>query len=136
MLDLRLSLTTTQIMRVSVDLRVKDALGTPVGFGTVGACNPRELIVLEVGENPLVFRVGARGLANGRYSLSVDVAEPLVQMFDQVEDALIVEVEAVSQRDSLRRLDQAWGYGSTLFEMSLAGSAPADALSGASRYRR
>ena len=106
----------------SIDVRIRDALGNPTGFATVGGFNPKMLVKLEPGGNDIVFSIQADLLARGNYIMSIDIAKPNVAYYDRVEDCLSIFVDAIPPMGSNRVLDQSWGFGSVQFVASIDGN--------------
>lgn len=114
LLHLRLELTIYALhrMKVSLDVRIKDSLRNPIGFGSLGCFGARELVVLSQGKNGIVIELPLHNLANGSYVLSVDVTRPGMQHYDRAEDCLRFDIERVGKTAGTQVMRQAWGYGS------------------------
>lgn len=102
---------------VNIDVRLRDSLGSPVGFATSGALDTRTPIDLGEGETKVVARLDVSCLAVGGYSLSIDITKPFVTFYDRVEDCLEFHVGPEHWHNSLHPLLQSWQYGSVLLEM-------------------
>ena len=108
---------TEKQKRVSLDLRLTDGLGSPVGFGSLGALNTNDQILLELGSNKITFALPINQLALGTYLISIDLTQPEVEFYDRAEQCLSFEVARRPHPDATRVLPQSWNYGS--FELSL-----------------
>jgi energy-coupling factor transporter ATP-binding protein EcfA2 len=105
-------------MEISIGIRIKDVLGTPVGYVPIGALKQDEVIRLRGGRNYVKMTIPAENLATGTYLLSADIAFPNVVYYDRIEDCLRVDIEAVGSDGRLKALDQAWGWGSMVLPPS------------------
>ncbi len=97
---------------VSVDLRVFDSVGTPVGFAAIGSFNHHHEIPVEPGATLVHSRHDISRLAAGAYIVSVDVAEPMVGYHDRAEQILRFETHPKALAGCYRHMEQAWGFGS------------------------
>jgi homopolymeric O-antigen transport system ATP-binding protein len=103
----------------SIDIRVKDALSLPVGFGSLGALDTAQMVSLQAGINNIVVFLPAPRLAVGSYSISIDLTLPRVCYYDRVEDCLLLSVEPIGSEIGIVPLKQEFGYGSILIPTSL-----------------
>lgn len=108
---------TEKQKQVSLDLQLTDSLGAPVGFGSLGALNANEQILLESGSNKISFALPVNQLALGSYLISIDLTQPEVEFYDRAEHCLSFEVTRRPHNGATRVLPQSWNYGS--FEISL-----------------
>jgi lipopolysaccharide transport system ATP-binding protein len=101
--------------KVSLDLRLNDAFGGPVGFSPVGSFNhSTELLIRRRGcVVSATHDIGS--LANGNYFLSVDIANPTVGYHDRVEQCVLFEVNCPPTDGNYRCMEQIWGFGSVEF---------------------
>jgi lipopolysaccharide transport system ATP-binding protein len=102
---------------VSLDARCHDAFGWPVGLASLGALDG-QLLAIAPGDNEVVAEYRAN-LANGSYTLSLDVSHPFVAHFDRAEQCLAFDLALPPSPGQTRRLEQGWGLGSTEFETRL-----------------
>ena len=110
--------------RVSIDLRLFDAAGAPVGFGSIGALNTDEMIALREGDNKIGLSLPLSRLANGAYTTSFDLTEPTKEFFDRVEHILRFTVARTAPARFGRVTSQEWGSGS--YELPLRFKRPVD----------
>jgi len=97
---------------VSVDVRLTDVAGNPVGFGSLGAMVEAEKITLRPGTNRVRLEVQTDSLANGEYIAGLDVNNPEVEIYDRVDGCLRFEVLRQLSQGRDRVLLQSWGHGS------------------------
>lgn len=96
---------------VSLDLRLTDSAGSPVGFGSLGTFDTNQLIRLKPGINNVFFEVSLSNLATGSYFASLDLTRPFAEYYDRIDNCLSFEVVR-SVHDHQKVLLQTWGYGS------------------------
>ena len=118
-ITLSMRLVAKEAITASVDVRVKDTFGMPVGFGSLGALNPHELIEFKRGINSLKLFFPAPRLAAGSYLLSIDLTSPWVAMYHRVEDCLALTVNPMGSEIGMRPLKQEWGHGSSLLPINV-----------------
>jgi lipopolysaccharide transport system ATP-binding protein len=118
-LQLDLIVLARQRVNASIDLRLRDGLGMPVGFGSLGALNPADMLTFDDGHNKVAIRIPIGSLANGSYSISIDLTDPRILYYDRAEDCITIEIESTT----IRNARQAWGYGSILFPVNIVESA-------------
>ena len=106
-------------LNASIDLRLKDGLGMPVGFGSLGALDQADMLSFGEGRNKVAMRIPIGSLANGSYSISIDLTEPKVRYYDRTEDCITVDINSTTVRNASLPLQQAWGYGSILFPIDI-----------------
>jgi lipopolysaccharide transport system ATP-binding protein len=70
----------------SLDIRIKDQLKNPVGFGSLGALNKAGLLHITTGENRLSVKFMIDQLANGTYYFSFDLTNPDIEYYFRLED--------------------------------------------------
>jgi lipopolysaccharide transport system ATP-binding protein len=116
---IELSIITSQHTRTSIDIRLKDAYSLPVGFGSVGAFKSICPVDLVAGINHITLKMAVCQLACGEYSVSVDLTYPFVEFYDRVEDCVRFKIEADFRGDSIRNLEQDWGYGSITLPLQI-----------------
>lgn len=114
-----LTLLARKDIATSIDLRLKDSFGVPVGFGSIGALDSRDMISIEAGTRDLMIYLPAPRLAAGTYTMSIDLTLPGVAYYDRLEDCLTLSVEPTGTEVGVQPLKQEWGYGSTFFPMSV-----------------
>ncbi len=117
-LHVSLKIACTQRCRVALDVRLKDNMGSPVGFGSFGTLSPPEMIELGGETTDLSFDLVTKDLATGDYSISFDLTAPGRAHFDRVENAMSFELRRQPQEGRVHPVQQPWGYGS--WELSLA----------------
>jgi lipopolysaccharide transport system ATP-binding protein len=111
-LCLDLDVWTAKNTATAIDVRLKDHLGTPVAYGTIGSLTRDRPIDLVEGINKVRLSVLLHGLALGRYLISLDLNDPNIEYYDRLEDCLGFEIDASMLNGA--SLLQMWGYGSSL----------------------
>jgi len=99
-------------MRVSLDLRLSEAGGLPVGYGSLGTLVYDEMISLEGGTNHLSFSLSLDHLANGSYIVSLDLTVPFQAYLDRVDRCLTFDLERPMPAGRSAISMQTWGFGS------------------------
>jgi len=97
----------------SLDVRLADCLGTPIGYGSFGTLSTPESLQLENGSNHVHFILDSTRLAEGGYELSLDLSHPHVEYFDRAERCLEFAIHHTNLAGRTRALLQKWGHGST-----------------------
>jgi lipopolysaccharide transport system ATP-binding protein len=97
---------------VSLDLRLTDRIGVPIGFGSLGSLDPASLLPLEPGLNRVVGRFDGSWLAVGGYLVGLDLTYPDVSYLERVDNCLAFDINNPPQGTAIRRLNQHWGVGS------------------------
>jgi lipopolysaccharide transport system ATP-binding protein len=110
-LDLTVKLRAARPRTISLDIRVTDPYGVPVGFAPVGSFARADELDLPAGPSQVVVSHDISRLASGTYSVSIDVAETMVGVFDRVEHCLLVEYDPPPAPGCFRRLQQGLGHG-------------------------
>lgn len=95
----------------SLDLRLTDSTGSPIGFGSLGTFDGNQLIQLKEGINQVSFQLALNQIAVGSYLVSLDLTRPFVEYYDRVENCFSLEVMR-SAGAHKKVLMQSWGYGS------------------------
>jgi lipopolysaccharide transport system ATP-binding protein len=109
---LQLCICSRQDRQISLDIRLCDALGNPVGFGSLGTFAPDQLISVNEGLNELILAIPSTHLANGSYLISFDVTIPFQEYLDRVEHCLRFDLDRPPMGSRIHMPLQKWGYGS------------------------
>ena len=96
----------------SLDIRLSDNNGIPIGYNSFGAMNETQLLSIKKGITSIIFLINTSNLAIGQYLLSFDLTIPDKLFFDSVSSCLIFEVIRKPIDTDRRVLLQKWGYGS------------------------
>lgn len=115
----RLFIVSHEARNVSIDLRLRDRFGNPVGFGSLGALDSTRLIRLSPGSTYVSFSMATSSLATGVYLVSLDVSLPDVEFYDRLDDCFSFEVIRPPSEGARRVVSQKWGYGSVEIPLSL-----------------
>jgi lipopolysaccharide transport system ATP-binding protein len=105
--------------KVSLDLRISEGTGIPVGFGSLGTFASADLVEFRSGITMILISFPTDFLANGRYVLSLDVTIPFREYLDRAERCLSFELERTATIGENRAASQDWGYGSLEIPVSL-----------------
>jgi len=98
--------------KVSLDLRLSESTGNPVGFGSLGTLDGNQMINLHMGINDVHFSFSTRQIANGSYAVGLDITFPFREFLDRVERCLSFEVARPAMAAGMHVTSQNWGYGS------------------------
>jgi lipopolysaccharide transport system ATP-binding protein len=117
---LDLQIHAPQATRLAITVRIRDQLGTPVGFGSLGVFNRADLVDLRPGTNNIAVEFSAVRWATGEYTVSLDLERPFLAHYDRVEDCIRFRVDRAPVQGAALALPQTWGHG--CLEMALARS--------------
>jgi lipopolysaccharide transport system ATP-binding protein len=111
--------------RLAVDLRLLDATGMPVAFGSLGSLDEREQIDLHPGITKVSLTLPTHQLALGSYYVGLDLNVPFVRVYDRADSCFEIKVIRSAATGGNRCLTQTWGYGS--YEIPIVNNAKAEA---------
>jgi lipopolysaccharide transport system ATP-binding protein len=111
-LSINLEIFSSEEKSISIDMRLTDHIGLPVGFGSLGTFNSEELVKVNRGSNPVSFSFSTNNLAVGVYRISIDLTQPDVDFYDRAENCFEFEVIRPPRDSETRVLSQSWQYGS------------------------
>jgi lipopolysaccharide transport system ATP-binding protein len=111
-LSIRLIIRTPRSLRCSIEMILNDNMGSPVGFADAGLLDPTQIVELSEGENHFQCKIILPSMAQGTYNVSVQIADPLIEIFHKIESNLGFELVRVNSGLNRRPLDQSRGYGS------------------------
>jgi lipopolysaccharide transport system ATP-binding protein len=111
-LSVSLEIFSSEEKSISIDVRLTDYIGLPVGFGSLGTFNSEELIKVNQGSNLISFSFSTSNLAVGSYRISIDLTQPDVDFYDRAENCFEFEVIRPPKDAETRVLSQSWQYGS------------------------
>ncbi len=116
---LQLELQINSIMRskIGINIRLKDGLGFPVGYGAIEKNTP-ELIEIRKGENTVKLKTLPLSLAEGIYKLSIELVVPGYEDLDKIEDCLSFALTNDNASNKKFYMEQKWGYGSLFIEIN------------------
>ena len=124
-----LEITSSVRKRCSIEIKVLDALGFPVGFASVGLLDPANSLDIDSGCEPIQCRLRLPRLAQGLYRLIVQLAVPMVEFLDSTGDGLSFEVHPEMLAGYARVLEAAWGYGALEIPLEIRRGGSAQQLS-------
>jgi lipopolysaccharide transport system ATP-binding protein len=97
---------------ITMDIRLKDCIGTPVAFGSLGTLKPEQILNLKPGNNVILFSFSTNHFAVGSYQVSLDLTLPNAEFYDRVESCLSFDINRPPTNGYIRVVNQSWGYGS------------------------
>ena len=95
-----------------VNLRLRDALGVPLGMASLGGFEPDEAVNFAAGRQAIEMIIELPKLANGTCNVDFDLEVPYGHFLDRVEDVLAFEVVRPPNSAYGRTLQPHWGVGS------------------------
>lgn len=116
-IQIEVQILSEEANNVAIELRLTDAIGNAVAFGSLGALNPKDMIKLKPGVNPIYFTLAINQLALGKYYVSLDITKPEIEYYDRAENCLFFEVIRPPMPGRTRVLAQSSGFG--CFELDL-----------------
>jgi len=116
-LKIRMTIKAESQKTCSLDVRLTDALGSAVAYGSFGTLCSDESLQFHPGLNHIRFAVDTSRLAEGTYALSFDLNQPYVEYYDRTEQCLEFEVSQTTKPGRTRALLQNWGYGSNELQL-------------------
>jgi lipopolysaccharide transport system ATP-binding protein len=111
-LELDLVVRARSAKSVSLDVRLRDGIGAPVGLAPVGTMSQGDELSLPVGMSQVVTEHDITHLANGSYGVSLDLAEPMVCYHERLEGCLFFDLNAPLRNGQFRSFHQKFGFGS------------------------
>jgi lipopolysaccharide transport system ATP-binding protein len=117
-LSINLEIFSSEEKNISIDMRLTDHIGLPVGFGSLGTFNSEELVKVNRGSNPVSFSFSTNNLAVGFYRISIDLTQPDVDFYDRAENCFEFEVIRPPRDSETRVLSQSWQYGSIQIKLT------------------
>ncbi len=109
---------------VTLDLRLYDRAGTPVGFGSLGTLNPTSLVHLTPGWTRVTGQFDGASLAVGGYLVGLDLTYPDASYLDRLDNCLTFELHPPPRPPAVRRLHQQWGVGNYELRSVLVAAEP------------
>jgi lipopolysaccharide transport system ATP-binding protein len=104
-------------MTCSMEVKLFDGVGTPIGIAEIGLADSASLIDLRPGRELVTGRLTLPRMASGMYRLSVQLTVPLVRIIDSTGDGIVFEVRPEPVEGHQRAIEWGWGCGS--FEIPL-----------------
>ncbi|HEV2136867.1 MAG TPA: polysaccharide ABC transporter ATP-binding protein [Terracidiphilus sp.] len=114
-LRLTVGLNVHERASVAIELVVRDTLGVPVGWASVGALNSDQKLNLLPGRIGVTSLHDVSVLGDGRYSLTIMISRPDIEYLDRWEDCLQFELSEEPVLGAERRLQLGWGFGGVEF---------------------
>jgi lipopolysaccharide transport system ATP-binding protein len=104
-------------LRAAFEVRLLDAQGQPVAFGSLGSFEPAHQISLETGRQLVRCRFSAAAFANGSYRITLRLCQPFVEVIDTADNLLSFDLEASPGTGASHHLRQEWGLGFSMFPL-------------------
>jgi lipopolysaccharide transport system ATP-binding protein len=98
-------------IRAALNIKLKDELGMPVGFGSTYDLNEHEFH-FKKGQNHLEIDLEPINLAEGSYKVSLELVIPNLEYLEKLDDILTVHLSSETNLNREYKLQQKWGYGS------------------------
>jgi lipopolysaccharide transport system ATP-binding protein len=107
---------------------LKNEYGTPLVIGHDYVQHNRTH-TLRPGANKFQFVIGPLPLTEGQYTISLEVAKPLLKAIDRIEDCLEFTVQSCRLESKAHSIRTSWGHGSIIvpFEIQLEPATETDA---------
>jgi len=109
-MQVKLVVQSTINARITVNFRLKDGMGFPVGYGCSYYHTVEPTPIYE-GENRITIKTMPIYLAQGTYKLSIELAYPGVEVLDVAEDCVMFELTNDGLHNRGYGVRQEWGYG-------------------------
>jgi lipopolysaccharide transport system ATP-binding protein len=97
--------------RCSIECRVRDQYGAPIGLASLGLLDTSQRLPLTEGVQRYLCELRLPRLARGNYSIDIQIADPMVEIFDALPTALTFDVIPEPISGSRNPLESSWGYG-------------------------
>ena len=111
-LELHIKIIATDLYRIGINVRLKDAMGFPIAFGCSHYFFP-ELHTINPGENTVILKTGKLSLATGTFKIGVELVIPGLETLDNVEDCVEFELSNDGPAKRSYGVVQGWGNGAT-----------------------
>jgi lipopolysaccharide transport system ATP-binding protein len=111
-LTLSVAIQSDRVTDVGLGIRLTDAIGVPVAYGSLGSLETSGLLHLQPGITRVTFCHAIEFLAIGSYFISLELVHPFVAYLDRAENCLAFELHAHRSEPGRRRLEQKWEHGS------------------------
>ncbi|MDC0434308.1 ABC transporter ATP-binding protein [bacterium] len=122
-LSIKIIVGAQKAMNASFIIRLKDAVGTPIGFASLGELEPSRMLSFSRGENEMEIHVQLCELNEGNYIISLDLTMPNIRYIQRLEDCLSFELTRSIGMLGTRVPKQSWGFGSLYFHSTIASQA-------------
>lgn len=106
-----IEITSQRSTQSSLEIKLQDEFGTPIGLASVGLLNTDDTLRLAIGRNIFSFQIELPRLARGRYGMTAQLAIPMVEIIDAMSEEIVFSVEPRLGDGAIRVLESSWGYG-------------------------
>ena len=110
-LVLELEIASAQPRACTLEIKLHDGLGIPVGFASAGLLDPDRQLQLQEGRNRFFCRLHIPSIAIGHYFMSLQLGIPCVDVLDRAERVMRFDVDRSASTGMQHALRQEWNYG-------------------------
>jgi ABC-type polysaccharide/polyol phosphate transport system ATPase subunit len=114
-LKITLEIESLNILQVVINLFVFDQNQYPVGAVSIGGLGAIDGVLLQPGLNTIVLMLDLPRLAQGAYSVTVEIADKMKNQYSDLQNALSFSSEPAYQQGETEVLRQDWQFGSNWF---------------------
>lgn len=111
-LQLNLLIQSNLQIRVGINLKLKDEMGFPVGFGCTHYSRP-ELRLNGNAVTQVRIKTEKLSLAIGKYNIGIEMVMPGAEYLDAIDDCIQFELTNDGITNRNYGISQSWGYGTT-----------------------
>jgi len=111
MLVLELEVASAQPRACTLEIKLHNGLGIPVGFASAGLLDPDRQLQLQAGRNRFYCCLHISSIAIGYYFVSVQLGIPWVDVLDRAERVMRFDVDRPASPGKQHVLRQEWNYG-------------------------
>ncbi len=123
---LRCELHTARQTTCSIEVKLFDGVGTPIGIAEIGLADSARQIQLQPGRELVTCCFTMPRMASGMYRLAVQLTVPLVRIIDSTGDGMVFEVRPEPVDGHQRPIEWGWGCGSFEIPLEIARKPVAD----------
>jgi lipopolysaccharide transport system ATP-binding protein len=116
---LKLEIDSKTTEAVSLEIKLFDGLGIPVGFASIGLLDTSKTLRISPGVHRFNCQLQAPTLSRGNYRVSAQLALPFVEVIDSTGDGILFHFDRSARDGEQRVLEQSWGYGAFEIPMTL-----------------
>ena len=131
-IDFNLEITTRIRKHCSIEVKVFDELGMPIGFASVGLLSGADIVEILEGSNNFKCQVRMPRMAHGLYRVSAAIASPMIEVLDSVGEGLYIDIHPTPLAGYGRVMESNWGCGP--FEIPLKIERRADQVAQGQRF--
>ncbi len=114
-LCLELTISARHNTHAGIEIRFRDGMGATIGFSMVGDVSGAERIAFPAGKSTLSIEANLGWIAEGRYTLSLDLTTPRVRYIQKLEDCISLDIARTVAAKYTRILHQSDNLGALCF---------------------